>query len=137
MNSMKVKDLREIAKFQGLRGYSRLKKSDLISFIKNNENHSSDRATEVAMKVWRKTIKELKDIAALRSDREPTRAKSFIFSERITAKGEELLTRKDTDYGTRTSGRTKRLSDGVGKSTRRNAPEDLRNLPLRDSPERR
>ncbi len=43
---MKVKDLREIAKSQGLKGYSRLKKSDLISFIKNNENHSSDRATE-------------------------------------------------------------------------------------------
>ena len=63
MNNMKVKDLREIAKSKGLRGYSRLKKSDLISFIRNNENHSSDRATEVAMKVWRKTVKELKDIA--------------------------------------------------------------------------
>ncbi len=35
MNSMKVKDLREIAKFQGLRGYSRLKKSDLIYMIES------------------------------------------------------------------------------------------------------
>ncbi len=33
MNSMKVKDLREIAKSNGLRGYSRLRKSELISFI--------------------------------------------------------------------------------------------------------
>ena len=30
MNRMKVKDLREIAKSNGLRGYSRLRKSDLI-----------------------------------------------------------------------------------------------------------
>ena len=36
MNSMKVKDLREIAKSNGLRGYSKLKKSDLIFFIKDN-----------------------------------------------------------------------------------------------------
>ncbi len=33
MNSMKVKDLREIAKSKGLRGYSRLKKSNLIYMI--------------------------------------------------------------------------------------------------------
>ena len=42
MNYLKVVELREIARSQGLKGYSRLKKSDLISFIKNNENHSSD-----------------------------------------------------------------------------------------------
>ena len=30
MNSMKVKDLREIAKSNGLRGYSKLKKSEFI-----------------------------------------------------------------------------------------------------------
>ncbi len=63
MNYLRVKDLREIAKSKGLRGYSRLRKSDLISFIRNNENSPSDRATEVTMKVWRKTVKELKDIA--------------------------------------------------------------------------
>ncbi len=45
------------------------------------------------------------------------------------AKGEEPLTRKSTDYGTRTSGRTKRLSDGVGKLTKRNAPENPQNHP--------
>ncbi len=60
---MKVKDLREIARSLGLKGYSRLRKSDLISFIKDNENHSSDRATEVAIRVGKKTVKELKDIA--------------------------------------------------------------------------
>ncbi len=63
MSYLRVKDLRKIAKSRGLRGYSRLKKSDLISFIRNNESSPSDRATEVATKVWRKTIKELKDIA--------------------------------------------------------------------------
>ena len=30
MNRMKVKDLREIAKSRGLKGYSRLRKSDLV-----------------------------------------------------------------------------------------------------------
>ncbi len=35
MNSMKVKDLRKIAKSQGLKGYSRLKKSDLIHMIES------------------------------------------------------------------------------------------------------
>ncbi len=63
MNHLKVSKLREIARSFGLKGYSRLKKSDLISFIKDNENHLSDRATEVAIKVGTKTIKELKDIA--------------------------------------------------------------------------
>ncbi len=63
MNSMKVKDLREIAKSNGLRGYSRLRKSDLISFIKDNENLASDRSSETDIKVWKKTVKELKDIA--------------------------------------------------------------------------
>ena len=63
MNSMKVVELREIARSQGLKGWYRLRKSDLISFIKDNENHSSDRATEVAIRVGKKTVKELKDIA--------------------------------------------------------------------------
>ena len=36
--NLKVVELREIARSRGLRGYSRLRKSDLISFIKDNEN---------------------------------------------------------------------------------------------------
>ncbi len=63
MNSMKVKDLREIAKSQGLRDYSRLKKSDLISFIKDNENLASDRSSETDIEVWKKPVKELKVLA--------------------------------------------------------------------------
>ena len=63
MNSVKVKDLREIAKSQGLRGYSRLKKSDLISFIKDNENLASDRSSETDIEVWKKPVKELKVLA--------------------------------------------------------------------------
>ena len=35
MNSMKVVELREIARSQGLKGYSRLKKSDLIYMIES------------------------------------------------------------------------------------------------------
>ena len=38
MESLKVKDLREIAKSKGLKGWYRLRKSDLISFIKEFEN---------------------------------------------------------------------------------------------------
>ncbi len=38
MNSLKVKDLREMAKSKGLKGWYRLRKSDLISFIKDFEN---------------------------------------------------------------------------------------------------
>ncbi len=57
---MKVKDLREIAKSHGLRGYSKLKKSDLIFFIKDNINLASDRASKIDVEVWKKTVKELK-----------------------------------------------------------------------------
>ncbi len=60
---MKVKDLREIAKLQGLRGYSRLRKSDLISLIKSNKNLASDRSSEIDMEVWKKPVKELKALA--------------------------------------------------------------------------
>ncbi len=45
------------------------------------------------------------------------------------ARDKEPLTRKSTDYGTQTSGQTKRLSDGVGKLTKRNALEDPQNHP--------
>ena len=36
MNDMKVTDLRSLAASLGMRGYSRLRKDDLIDFIKNN-----------------------------------------------------------------------------------------------------
>ena len=42
MNSHRVKDLREIAKSRGLKGWYRLRKSDLISFIKESENQQRE-----------------------------------------------------------------------------------------------
>ena len=63
MNHLRITDLRDIARSQGLKGYSRLKKSDLISFIKDNENLASDQSSETDIKVWKKTVKELKVLA--------------------------------------------------------------------------
>ena len=37
MNYLRVKDLREIAKSKGLRGYSRLRKSDLVCLIESHD----------------------------------------------------------------------------------------------------
>ncbi len=61
--NQKVSDLREIARSRRLKGWSRMKKDDLISFIIENEDFTSDRATEVAMRVGKRTVKELKDLA--------------------------------------------------------------------------
>ena len=36
MDNMKVTDLRSLARQLGMRGYSRLRKNDLIDFIKGN-----------------------------------------------------------------------------------------------------
>ena len=36
MNNMKVSDLKALAKERGLRGYSRLRKAELITFLQNN-----------------------------------------------------------------------------------------------------
>ncbi len=38
MESLRVKDLREIAKSKGLKGWYKLRKSELISFIHEFEN---------------------------------------------------------------------------------------------------
>ncbi len=95
MNHLRIVELREIARSQGLKGYSRLKKSDLISFIKNNENHSSDRATEVAIKVGKKTIKELKDIARIHGVKIRSRANK---SEIIYLLGENYGERRRAAY---------------------------------------
>ena len=63
MENLKVKELRDIAISQGLSGWYRLRKSELISFIKDNEDFTSDQATEVARKMGNRTVKELKDLA--------------------------------------------------------------------------
>ena len=65
--NQKVSDLREIARSRRLKGWSRMKKDDLISFIIENEDFTSDRATEVAMRVGKRTVKELKDLVRVHS----------------------------------------------------------------------
>ncbi len=52
-------------------------------------------------------------------------------------KGEEPFTRKSMDYGIQTSGRTKRLSDGVGKLTKRNVGDNPQSHPNQNLPKRR
>ncbi len=63
--NLKVSDLRDIARSQGLRGWSKLKKDDLISFIIGNEEYPTDRATEDARDMSKKTIRELKILARI------------------------------------------------------------------------
>ena len=61
MNRMKVKDLREIAKSRGLKGYSRLRKSELISFIMSEEErHKNDEIERRRQERLRKVTAEAK-----------------------------------------------------------------------------
>ena len=41
--NLRVSDLRDIAKSRDLKGWSKLKKDDLISFIIDNEEYPTDR----------------------------------------------------------------------------------------------
>ncbi len=70
----KVLDLRTIARSRKLKGWSRLRKDDLIYFIIGDEDFTLDRATEVAMRVGRKTAKELKDLAGTHNVKIPLKA---------------------------------------------------------------
>ena len=63
--NLRVSDLQDMAKSRGLKGWSKLKKDDLISFIADNEEYPIDRATEDARKMGKKTIKELKTLARI------------------------------------------------------------------------
>ena len=63
--NLRVSDLQYIAKSRGLRGWSKLKKDDLVSFITDNEEYPTDRVTEDARKMGKKTIKELKTLAQI------------------------------------------------------------------------
>ncbi len=60
---LKVSDLRDIARSRGLKGWTRLRKNDLISFIIDDEDFTSDRATEDAREMGKKTVKELRALA--------------------------------------------------------------------------
>ena len=130
MNSMKVKDLREIAKSNGLRGYSRLRKSDLISFIKDNENLASDRSSETDIKVWKKPVKELKDIARKYNVKIRSRASK---SEIIYLLGENYGERRRASYekkyglwnsDIRADGEAERWSREIDEEERRRQPSE-------------
>ena len=95
MNHLRITDLRDIARSQGLKGWYRLRKSDLISFIKNNENHSSDRATEIAIRVGKRTVKELKNLARIHGVKIRSRANK---SEIIYLLGENYGERRRAAY---------------------------------------
>ena len=101
---MKVKDLREIAKSNGLRGYSKLKKSDLIFFIKDNINLASDRASETDIEVWKKTVKELKVLARKYNVKIHSKAnKSEIIYRLGESYGKRLRAANERKYGLRSS----------------------------------
>ena len=57
--NLKVSDLRDIAKSRGLKGWSRLRKDNLISFIIGNEDYPSDRAMKMREKWERGQSKSL------------------------------------------------------------------------------
>ncbi len=61
--NLKVSDLQDIARYHGLRGWSKLRKDDLISFVVDNEEYPTDRATEDAREMGKKTVKERKTFA--------------------------------------------------------------------------
>ena len=63
--NLRVSDLRDIAKSRGLRGWSKLKKDNLISFIADNEEYPTDRVTEDTRKMGKRTIKQLKILAQI------------------------------------------------------------------------
>ena len=95
MNHLRIVELREIARSQGLKGWYRLRKSDLISFIRDNENHSSDRATKVAIRVGKRTVKELKNLARIHGVKIRSRANK---SEIIYLLGENYGERRRAAY---------------------------------------
>ncbi len=104
MNSMKVKDFREIAKSNGLRGYSKLKKSDLIFFIKDNVNLASDRSSKTDVEVWKKTVKELKVLTRKYNIKISSRAsKSEIIYLLGENYGKRLRAANERKYGLRSS----------------------------------
>ncbi len=93
--NLRVSDLREIARSQRLKGWSRLRKDDLISFIIEDENFTSDRATEVAMRMGNRTVKELRDLARIHGVKIRSRANK---SEIIYLLGENYGKRRRAVY---------------------------------------
>ena len=93
--SLKVSELRSIAKSQGLKGWSRMRKDNLISFIMSSENFETDKATEVARMMYKRTVKELKNLARLYNVKIRSRANK---SEIIDLLGENYGERRRALY---------------------------------------
>ncbi len=93
--SLWVKDLREISKSQGLKGWSKLKKDDLISFIIDNKEYPTDRATEDARDMSKKTIRELRILARIYDVKIRSRANK---NEIIYLLGENYGERRQAHY---------------------------------------
>ncbi len=64
--NFKVSDLRDILKSRGLKGWTGLRKKDLISLVEDSEEHPSGLATEDAREMGKKTVKELRVLAKVR-----------------------------------------------------------------------
>ena len=64
--NFKVSDLWNILKSRGLKSWTGLRKKDLISLVKDSEEHPSDLATEDAREMGKKMVKELRVLAKVR-----------------------------------------------------------------------
>ncbi len=120
MENLKVKELREIARSRGLKGWYRLRKSDLISFIMEKEEEDSDRRSE-----------EITQGSGLRkatpSDQKPevsnwTKSESSIHNKVIYNKG--------TMYSDQKSKVSDRKSEEIiqGSGLRKTTPKDTKYL---------
>ncbi len=127
---MTMSELRDIARSQGWKGWYRLRKSDLISFIKDNENLASDRSSETDIKVWKKTVKELKVLARKYNVKIRSRANK---SEIIYLLGENYGERRralyEKKYGLwnsdiRADEEAERWSREIGEEERRRQPSE-------------
>ncbi len=118
MENLKVKELREIARSRGLKGWYRLRKSDLISFIMEKEEEDSDRRSE-----------EITQGSGLRkatpSDQKPevsnwTKSESSIHNKVIYNKG--------TMYSDQKSKVSDRKSEEIiqGSGLRKTTPKDTK-----------
>ena len=129
--NLKVSNLRDIAKSRGLRGWARLRKTNLISFIIDFIiDFTSDRATENAREMGNKTVKELRAIAQAYNIRVRSRANK---SEIIYLLGENYGERRraayERDVGLwdseiRASEETARWSQEIGEEERSRQPSE-------------
>ncbi len=71
---LKVPELRDLARSLGLRGWSGLRRSDLISFIIDNEDRQMDRASEDAKAMSKMSVSKLRSLARFYEVKERSKA---------------------------------------------------------------